>query len=366
MTHPPHTHIDEVYVCFLPFHYGQWVPTENETVNKHVEIYYLEKHDALDIVDEELRIVGINLDNPKRFSMEQQLLLHDTVVEVLTDLMNASITVNFNVLTKYFDEPMLKALAWTVKFTAPATITAYQAAVSEELIESMKNLTSVTFKDDLIKIINGLKGTMTEFTQHELYQLLPACSDKQAAAIEWRTGDIVRNVLLIPIDLNTELPDLIPLILAVQQTDDVSVLFVIYHQEENQIDRIARSGIAVSADENTSAVLFDMLHYGFQYNVQPVVLMISSVNKQRMTTYGESLSLQRTAYKYRIQTPEYQLFPSDVIREKQIAMGLVSLSSDSYDSYAHYYHKPFSLLKIQVKLPIYFMIQIYHSLFHKG
>lgn len=361
------THVDDVYVCFLPFQHSQWVKTKHDTVNRHVDAYYRDQLTALDTVVDGLHIIGIEIGNPKRYKTEQLLILHSELTDVLTTYHEQRLTVDVTVLTKYLDDEALLALAWTIESSAPRSISGYEPELPDlfyRLAETLELPTS-SVTERLTELLSSLSGKVTLFNAQERCQLLPACPDEEVTAVEWQSAAHVSEVLLLPLDLTRRLPDLLPLLLALTDWPG-AVLFVCYHERQEALSRIARSGITVEAEQLKSAVIFDMLHYGFQYNAAPIVLMIEDSTAERITTYGRPLNIKDKGHRYRIQTPDFELFPSAQKRAGQLADGRVELAADCYEPMAHYYHKPFSVVEEQQTTPAYFKYQIYRSMFQKG
>ncbi len=368
MTKHSQTHVDNVYVCFLPFQYNQWVDTDDERVNQHVAEFYHNKQQELDTVDNGLRIMGIALGNPKRYSMEQILTLHETAAAVLESVDDVKVTVDFTVLVKYFDGSTLDALAWTIEAEAPHSIVGYDAQISDVFyrIRAMKEPSNQSAHIRLRALLDELDGTVTDFSRHELDQLVPAYPAEDLSAIEWRTGEAVKQVLLIPLHNDVVVSLLMPLLIAIHETADVSVLFVLYDPQAGPINRIGRAGISVAANDRTQPVLFDMLHYGFQYRVDPIILLIRDSQEQRISTYGKPLQLHQQASRIHVQTPEFELFPSERIHSKLISAQLVQLNAGQYESFADYYSKPFSIVEVQASRPLYYMAALYKFLVQKG
>ncbi|GGA99193.1 hypothetical protein ERX37_05185 [Macrococcus hajekii] len=266
-------HVADVYMCFLPFQLNQWKKTGIDWLDARIHDYYIQKEQQLDAMTGDARIIGIPAGNPKRYTNEDELLLHDHLADL--EAMH-SVTVDLTTLASYMD---VSGLYWTIKkLWSAADVLGYTEKLPEPVL------------------------TERQITADEMYQMLPLTYPLyEIEAFEWACSQ-PDKVLII---LNRNLLE--SALLAADE--NTYILQVDFKDAEVDGQRIARNGEWVNYKSVRQAVIFDCLHYARQFKVKPIVLDYQPAAESVMTQYGIKRSSQ-TALDYRMQNPHYQLFKS--------------------------------------------------------
>ncbi|WJP98377.1 hypothetical protein [Macrococcus bovicus] len=315
MTNPP-AHIESVYMCFLPFQSNQWQQTGIHWIDEEIEHFYHQHDIELDVRYENRRLIGIPAGNPKRYTMEDELMLHDRIRALHID---TALIVDLATLNHYMD---VSGLYWTIKDKWPhAEVLGYHEELPAPHVEP-----------------NAL-------SEHDMYQLLPLTyHDYKVKVTEWHTGTRAKQVVIV---LH---PDLIqPALLAA--TRETVVLTVAYDNQMSEARRLARDGRLVALQSVRLAIMNDLIHYGLQYKVQPLVLDYLPSDNRQITLYGVKRSSE-TALKYRMQNPHYTLFPS---KYRQ-------LSVLSYDYFADQFGETFTIAEMTHILPLKYQVELIHEI----
>ncbi|ULG74857.1 hypothetical protein [Macrococcus brunensis] len=308
----PQAHIESVYMCFLPFQYNQWQQTGIHWIDEQIERAYHNKEKELDVHCDKMRLIGIAAGNPKRYTTEDELLLHDRIMTYPSDI---ELTADLSTLAHYMD---VSGLYWTIKNKWPhAEVLGYHEELPEQKLEAH------------------------ELSEHEMYQMLPLTYYHHKVKItEWRTDEHAKQVVIV---LH---PDLFQSVLLAATADTV-VLTVEYEDQVSEERRIARNGKNVTLQSVRLAILDDLIHYGLQYNTQPVVLEYLPEDSQKITFYGMKRP-SSAALRYRMQNPHYQLFASKY-RQSSIL---------SYDYLADQFGETFTIAEMTHLLPLKYQVEL--------
>lgn len=299
-------------VCLLPFQKSQWVPTGNTLIDQRIEQYYINKEDELDETIEGRRIIGIKIGNPKRYDTAQLFELHQRLEKLNVD--NAY--VHLEVAEKYFDESAVAALRCTLK--------------------------QINYQD-----INQLlkRGHIDRLDNHERSQLIPSLHAEDIEAFEWQKEHT--EVHQFRVVLYDDLTEIVPFLLAAPPTS--RLLFIRYQPHDSRRTVLSRAGDEITYQMSIQAILFDVIHYGLQYQLTPLIVMRGD-QPHRLTTYGEAIKIEGRPYL--LQTPHIDLFAA--VRRPFA----IDLTDDAYQIYMDYYRRPFTIMLYQPALPLYYEVKM--------
>ncbi|TDM03748.1 hypothetical protein [Macrococcus carouselicus] len=308
----PQAHVERVYMCFLPFQYTQVRQTGIDWLDERVVDYYHQQEDTLDDLTGNNRLIGIPAGNPKRYTSEDELLLHERLSYYLIE---QPLTIDLTTLHSYID---VSGLYWTIKDKWPEC----------EVIGYSETIPSTVL-------------TETKLPEHQMYQLLPLTyKTHNISASEWSASETADNVLIV-LD-----PELLPSSLLAAGSATV-VLMIYFKDSETDDARIARNGQLVHFSSLREAIIYDALHYGRQYKVEPVVLGLARGESSVMTQYGNERP-SSTAIRYRMQNPHYPLFPSKYRDLKNLSLNHFA---DSYGS-------TFTITEFSQLLPLKYQVEL--------
>lgn len=321
-------HIAEVYMCFLPFQSNQWIPTQDEKLNQFIRQWY---EGAQKITD--ASYITIELGNPKRYTMEQILLLNQRIQEAL-DQHEASVTIDLQVPEKYFDKKALQLIYWTVKMHRP----------DHQIIG---------FDDDIPDQQYLLKQ-FTRLSAEALEQLLPLSIRQQPhiEVMEYHTHDEVDYVILLQ---QIELAG--PVLSAIAEAAVKAAVLIAEHYHHCDGTAISRSGI-LAEYSGDQALLFDFLHYAFQYKGLPII--INTTKDSYISVTGKPLDLSAASH-FRTAAPQMELFSSKINHDKISEIRRINLKRETCQQMMDYYRHPFSVLSMPA-LPFFAVTEIFKQL----
>lgn len=305
-----------VIVCLLPFQYSQWVPTGHQIIDDRIGQYYIDKEEQLDEIVAGRHLIGVKIGNPKRYSRQQIFELHRELNNIYKNIDKSNSQLHLQVAEKYFDDKSVESLRW---------------------IEQGIN------KEDTLKYL--MDGYIEHLNAHERSQLIPSIPVEDFEAFEWQKSE--NSIHQIRIVIYDEIETIFPFILAAGHHSRILFIKMNPHEKEQSI--LSRAGVEIHYDEMLSGAIFDLIHYGLQYRIPPLLIVKGKVIN-RLTTYGERLNMDGRPYL--LQTPHFDLFAA-VHRPGQL-----NLTADLYQQIMDYYRQPFTVMEYHVEIPLYYEVEM--------